>query len=87
MFRYAELAAWLQSFPCALLGASASGVLALGYADEDLGIAADSAAFASLCDWEERLAQEVGALDLGTHILFALERREGTEQGHDANSA
>ncbi len=31
---------------------------------------------ARFLDWEEQLAQEPGALDGGTHILFAVERLE-----------
>ena len=37
-------------------------------------LAAEASRWQRYLDWEEELAQEPGAIDGGTHILFALER-------------
>lgn len=75
MYRWSELSDWLTKFPCRVLGASASGVLARGATPDDaVLLQPESARFLELVDWDEQFSQEPGALDLGTHILFALER-------------
>jgi SAM-dependent methyltransferase len=75
MFRWQEIQAWLSQFPVRLLAASASGVLALRARPEEQALLdGDEDLLRTFLDWEEEFSREPGALDLGTHILFALER-------------
>jgi SAM-dependent methyltransferase len=74
MFRWREVAEMIARQPGRLLAASASNATSLADSDALARLAADSAWWARFLDWEEELAQEPGALDGGTHILFAVER-------------
>lgn len=75
MFRWREIEAMIGRLPCALRGASASNFLSsgdqqvLGYIEQDPQL------WDLLLDWEEEYCAEPGALDSGTHLLFAVERR------------
>lgn len=72
MFRWREIQAMIESLPCRLVAASASNATSLADADALEWLAADSARWEHYLGWEEELAQEPGAIDGGTHILFTL---------------
>lgn len=74
MFRWRELKQMIDAAPCRLLAASASHATSLGHDDAVERVAANPAWWAAFIDWEEALAREPGALDGGTHVLFAVER-------------
>jgi hypothetical protein len=60
--------------PGRLLAASASNAISLADPVTLDRLAASHGLWTRFLDWEEELAQEPGALDGGTHILFAIER-------------
>jgi hypothetical protein len=74
MFRWSELTAMFDRHPCTLLAASASNALSAGAPDALARLAASPEHWRRFLDWEESLAQEPGALDGGTHIIFVLRR-------------
>ncbi len=76
MYRWREVEALIAEAPCRLLAASASSAISPERAELLVRVAADPELWTRFLDWEERLAQEPGALDGGTHILFAVERVE-----------
>lgn len=65
----------IEALPCRLLAASASNATSLADAESLAWLAADPGRWRRYLDWEEELAQEPGAIDSGTHILFAVEHR------------
>ncbi len=73
MFRWREILAMIDSLPCRLLAASASNATSLADAAALEWLAADEVRWLRFLDWEEELAREPGAIDGGTHILFAVE--------------
>ncbi len=75
MFRWREVEAMIASLPCSLLGASASNFLSSGDQEVVRQIEHDPALWNLMLDWEEEYCAEPGALDSGTHLLFAVERR------------
>ncbi|MGH2394264.1 MAG: class I SAM-dependent methyltransferase [Candidatus Limnocylindria bacterium] len=75
MFRWREIEAMIGRLPCALRGASASNFLSSGDPQAVREIEQDPALWDQLLDWEEEFCAEAGALDSGTHLLFAVERR------------
>jgi hypothetical protein len=74
MFRWREIAEMIERQPGRLLAASASNATSLGDPEALDRLAADPDVWARFLRWEEELAQEPGALDGGTHILFGVER-------------
>lgn len=64
----------IDRLPCRLMTASASNATSLADPLSLDRLAANPRWWTRFLDWEEELAQETGALDGGTHILFALER-------------
>jgi SAM-dependent methyltransferase len=74
MFHWSELTDMFDRHPCSLLAASASNALSAGEPDSLARLAASAEHWRRFLDWEETLAQEPGALDGGTHIIFALRR-------------
>jgi SAM-dependent methyltransferase len=74
MFRWRELTEMFNRQPCALLAASASNAASAGDPNALERLAANPAWWRRFLDWEEELAQEPGALDGGTHTIFALQR-------------
>ena len=72
MFRWQEVLDMVDRLPCALAGASASNFLTCGDQEVVEGVAADPDLWPLLLDWEEQACAEPGALDGGTHLLFAL---------------
>jgi ubiquinone/menaquinone biosynthesis C-methylase UbiE len=74
MFRWREVKQMIDEAPCRLLAASASNASSLGHDDAVERIAANPDWWAQYLDWEEQLAREPGALDGGTHLIFAVER-------------
>ncbi|HEV2070526.1 MAG TPA: class I SAM-dependent methyltransferase [Acidimicrobiales bacterium] len=83
MFRWREILAMIDALPCRLLAASASNATSLGEAGALEWFAGEPGRWQRYLDWEEELAQEPGALDGGTHILFAVEPLDGAERGGD----
>lgn len=75
MFRWREVEAMIERLPCALRGGSASNFLSSGDQEVVRKIEQDPALWDLLLDWEEEYCAEPGALDSGTHLLFAVERR------------
>ncbi len=74
MFRWSEIEHMLSRLPCQLLVASASNATSLGDAAALGQLENKPNLWARLLDWEDELAQEAGALDGGTHILFAIRK-------------
>ena len=74
MFRWQEVERMIARAPCRLLAASASNAASLGDAAAMDRIASNPEWWTRFLDWEEELAQQQGALDGGTHVLFAVER-------------
>ena len=77
MFRWREVAAMVGRLPCRLAGASASNCLTCGDQDVVEAVEADPSLWRVLLDWEEEMCAEPGALDGGTHLLFALQALQG----------
>jgi SAM-dependent methyltransferase len=74
MFRWRELTELFGRQPCTLLGASASNAVSMGDPDALTRLAGRPEHWRRFLDWEEALAREPGALDGGTHTIFALQR-------------
>jgi len=74
MFRWREIEAMVRRLPCELMAASASNALTSGDSRVLEALEQDAERWSHLLDWEEELTQEPGALDAGTHILFAVRR-------------
>lgn len=74
MFRWSEIAAMIGRLPCVLRAASASNFLSSGDQQVLAAIEQDPALWDLLLDWEEEYCAEPGAVDSGTHLLFAVER-------------
>ncbi len=74
MFRWREIKEMTERLPCRLVAASTSNATSLGDDDALAVLAAEPDHWTRYLDWEEELAQEPGALDGGTHILFAVQR-------------
>jgi SAM-dependent methyltransferase len=75
MFRWSEIDAMIARMPCQLLGASASNFLSSGDQQVVARIEQDPPLWKLMLDWEEEYCAEPGALDSGTHVLFAVERQ------------
>jgi len=73
MFRWSEIAALLGPFACSMIDASASNCVSLGDAAALAAMHRDENRWQTFLDWEEAMCREPGALDGGTHILFAVE--------------
>lgn len=73
LFRWREIEAMIDRLPCALRGASASNFLSSGDQQVVSHIEQDPVLWELLLDWEEEYCAEPGALDSGTHLLFAVD--------------
>jgi len=73
MLRWREIAEMIGRLPCRLLAASASNAASMTDSPALDRLAANPQWWARLLDWEEELAQEPGALDGASHILFAVQ--------------
>jgi SAM-dependent methyltransferase len=74
MFRSKELCEWLTARGLRVLALSASGVLATGYGSELDPIRQNPGKWAELLRMELEASAEPGCLDLGTHLIFVVER-------------
>jgi SAM-dependent methyltransferase len=74
MFRWSEITAMIDHHDCVLLAASASNCLSLGDQEAMARVRADPVLWPRFLDWETELAAEPGALDGGTHLVFAVKR-------------
>lgn len=74
MFRWREIQAMIDGLPGRLVAASASNATSVGDGDALKWLAAEPGRWERYLDWEEELAQEPGAIDGGTHILFGVRR-------------
>ena len=71
LFSWAELETLVPAAGGTLLGGSASNWLSLGATDVIDRFERDPALWPAFLDWEERFCREPGAIDGGTHLLFA----------------
>ena len=76
MFRWSEIEELLAPLPCSVLASSASNCVSLGDADALARLARDEDLWQALLNWEEAFGAEPGALDGGTHIIFAVSKNE-----------
>ncbi len=74
MYRWREIETLIGTAPCHLVAASASNCMSLGDAELIGQIESDPARWQWFIDWEAKLCREPGALDGGTHTLFAVQR-------------
>ena len=79
LFTWAEVERLLATRPCRLVDASAANFLSVraGGTLSDL----DLETWHQFLDWEEGACRARGALDAGTHIMVALERKPPTPEG------
>lgn len=80
MFRWREIEEMITRLPCRLRSASSSNFLSLGDQQVLGAIEQDATLWGLLLDWEEKYCGEPGALDGGTHLLFAVQREEPSER-------
>ena len=74
MYRWREIEALAAGAHGRFVAASASNCMSLADADVVAAIEADPDRWRWFLDWEAQLCREPGALDGGTHILFAFRR-------------
>ncbi len=74
MYRWSEIEALIAAQPCRLVAASASNCMSLADAGVVEAFEADAQRLEWFIDWEVHLCREPGALDGGTHTLFAIRR-------------
>jgi SAM-dependent methyltransferase len=74
MFRWRDIEALVSGAPGEIVEASASNCMSLGDPDLIARIEADPERWQWFVDWEARMCREPGALDGGTHTLFAFQR-------------
>jgi 2-polyprenyl-3-methyl-5-hydroxy-6-metoxy-1,4-benzoquinol methylase len=74
MYRWRELELLIAAQPCRLIVVSASNCMSLSDPEAVQAFEADPERRQWFVDWEVRLCREPGAVDAGTHIVFAVER-------------
>jgi 2-polyprenyl-3-methyl-5-hydroxy-6-metoxy-1,4-benzoquinol methylase len=74
MYRWREVEALIAAQPCRLLAVSASNCLSLSDPESVQWLERDPERREWFVEWEIRLCREPGAIDAGTHIVFAVER-------------
>jgi hypothetical protein len=74
MFTAAQVRALVEGCRGELIGISASNWLSLAPERVIDRLEEDPQVWASFLDWEERFCAEAGAVDGGTHLLFAATR-------------
>jgi 2-polyprenyl-3-methyl-5-hydroxy-6-metoxy-1,4-benzoquinol methylase len=74
MYRWSEVEALVAGARGGIVAASASNCMSLADPDVVAAIEADPERWRWFLDWEARMCREPGALDGGTHILFAFRR-------------
>ena len=74
MYRWREIEALIANLPCHLVAASASNCMSLGDADLIAALESNPDRWEWFVDWEAALCREPGALDGGTHTMFAVRR-------------
>ena len=79
MYRWREVEALAAGAHGRFVAASASNCMSLGDAEVVAAIEADPERWQWFLDWEARMCREPGALDGGTHILFAFRRSADPE--------
>jgi 2-polyprenyl-3-methyl-5-hydroxy-6-metoxy-1,4-benzoquinol methylase len=78
MFRWREIDAMIVAAGCTLLEASASNWMSLGDQDALAQLERDPRQWQWFLEWEARLTREPGALDGGTHVVFAARPEDTT---------
>ncbi len=73
MFRWREIEDMVGQLAGQLRGASSSNFLSSGDQQVLAAIEQDAAQWKLFLDWEEECCREPGALDSGTHLLFAVQ--------------
>jgi len=81
MYRWREIDSITAGARGEIVAASASNWMSLGDAEVVAGIEADPERWQWFVDWEARMCREPGALDGGTHILFAFRKAPEPERG------
>jgi SAM-dependent methyltransferase len=74
MFRWSEIENLAAGAPGTFVAVSASNCMSLADAEVVAGIEAEPERWNWFLDWEARMCREPGAVDGGTHILFAFRR-------------
>jgi SAM-dependent methyltransferase len=74
MYRWSEVEGLAAGARGRIVAASASNCMSLADAEVVAAIEADPARWQWFLDWEAKMCREPGALDGGTHILFAFRR-------------
>jgi len=74
MHTWRDVEAFVAGAPGEVVAASASNCMSLGDQDSIARIEGDPELWRWFVEWEARLCREPGALDGGTHILFAFRR-------------
>ncbi len=74
MYRWRDIGLITNGAAGDIVAASASNWMSLGDPDVLAGIEADPERWQWFVDWEARMCREPGALDGGTHILFAFRK-------------
>jgi hypothetical protein len=74
MYRWREIEGLAAGAPGRLVAASASNCMSLSDPKVIAAIEADQERWRWFLEWEAQMCREPGALDGGTHILFAFER-------------
>lgn len=74
MFRWREIDDIVRRLGCSLIGASSSNFLSSGDQQVLALIEQNASQWPRFLDWEEEFCAEPGALDSGTHMLFAVKR-------------
>jgi hypothetical protein len=80
MFRWHEIVEMIEATDSTLITASASNWMSLGDQDTLAQLERDPDNWQWFLDWEARLCREPGALDGGTHTIFAVQRPPATAQ-------
>ncbi|HEX8771144.1 MAG TPA: class I SAM-dependent methyltransferase [Acidimicrobiales bacterium] len=80
MFSWADVQDIARGVGAEVLGATASNWLSLGSAAALEMLAAEATWWEHFLDWEESLSSQAGAIDGGTHLLFAVCRRDRRRQ-------
>jgi SAM-dependent methyltransferase len=81
MYRWSELRDVAPGARGEFVAVSASNWMSLADADLVAGIEADAERWRWFLDWEAKMCREPGALDGGTHILFAFQRAPEARPG------
>ena len=75
MFRAEELRGWLTQNGVQVLAMSSANSLSTTWSERLAEVRQDETAWAKLLEWEVEASAELGALDMGTHIIAVVKKR------------